>query len=224
MRFEPSSIRTTADWWSRAPFGRRPLVEAMAATLFGLATRTFVPGGVAASHLDPSPCYGASRCHSCSGTTCTSNCARLSPGDRNCNGVAGKECWVSYTRYNDTCYNAYDCCDWDDLNNRDNPNTQGWNEGICICRRYRGRVCSSAAAAAHDEQRSRLRQQPQPRDGTEPRRRARRSRRDEQDRAGPGGETPSKTSPLNPPLAGSGEKACRGEASPEVQRAVGKPR
>lgn len=76
----------------RVPLGRNRLLRAMGVTLFGAALTLFVPKRVAATHIYPSPCFGAGRCHSC---TPYCGCSGCTPAyNVGCpNGNPNYNCW-----------------------------------------------------------------------------------------------------------------------------------
>lgn len=124
----------------RAPqaTGRRRVLAVLTAGLFGLATRAFVPEQAGAAPT-PSGCAGAIGCDSCD-SNC--NCTGCPAPSKNCQNVAGKQCWSFFTRRSNGCYNKYSCCDW----LRTDYST------VCICKCYRGVVCQLSAKEQKDVQ------------------------------------------------------------------------
>lgn len=114
---------------SKVRFGRNRFLRALGVGLFGLATSMVTSREVQAEHQwAVSPCRAAVMCHECYGCTCTA--ASCSPS-RNCQGVAGRQCWQGSTYAGGGCYNIWRCCDW-------------WTtyfDRVCICRCYVGKVC-----------------------------------------------------------------------------------
>lgn len=114
---------------ARVPFGRSRFLGFLGATLFGLITRMVTPQFVSAAHGNvPTPCFGYNNCHCCSGANCCeSGCYWHSSHAHGC--PTGGQCWNSCNYDGDGCCYSYQCCDWHS------------SDGLCICRRYRGRIC-----------------------------------------------------------------------------------
>lgn len=100
---------------ARVPLGRNRLLRAMGVTLFGAAITLLVPQRATATHQNPSPCWGAGRCHEC---TMWCGCSECTAHNGQCYGAGPHgHCWnvCAYGRYTR-------CCDYD------SPTV-----GFCIC-------------------------------------------------------------------------------------------
>lgn len=114
---------------SKVRFGRNRFLRMLGVGLFGLSTGMIFSREAQADHVwARPPCHSAVMCHKCKGAKCTA--ASCSPVG-GCEGNPNSQCWRGSTRARNGCYKIWKCCDFYDRR----------FGGICICRRYVGRVC-----------------------------------------------------------------------------------